>query len=111
MNSEAAQSAIISLRLRLNDISDWTSRHELPNEWGVSVYASPAGVSATVYGEFPSYKAANAWEWMHCRGRDEAKRHLFATFISIDLQDFQVLLRFPAHTHPDVLNPQLAHLS
>lgn len=112
MNSEAAQSAIIQTRLRLNDVSDWASRHELPKEWSLSFYASSeGGVSSTVHAEFPSYKAANAWEWMHCRGRDEAKRILFATFISIDLKDFQVLLRFPAETHPDALNPELAHLS
>lgn len=116
MNSEAAQqqclSAIIQTRLRLNDLSDWASRHELPDNWSFSTCAhANLGVETTIHLEFPSYKAANAWEWMHCHGHDEPKRILFATFISIDLKDFQVLLRFPASTHPDVLNPELAHLS
>lgn len=118
-HSQLAQSLLIPLEHRLRDLRDYLERVPLPEKWSISGSILPPQdgmdlVSVNLSLTFPSYKEALSWAWMHTKCHDESRgcdaRVLLDTFIAIQMNDFTIHLSFPPATHPDRLNPELAHL-
>lgn len=93
---------------RMLDLSDWMSRHPIPQDWSINLTLhpkTPEGHQAlTLRIAFPSYREAAQWAHQHCSFLNQDKGYAaavtFEMFMSIPMSDFTLTLAFPEHTHP-----------